>query len=86
MEGALVMLVLLVGAVGVGWYWMKYKLPQEKAAQEFQREVERAENKVKVSDPISRRDIELLEKAQSMYANDAISLRRRQVEQGRTPD
>ena len=82
MQEALIYIVLLAVAAGAGWYWFKYKLPQEKAAKEaearFWMAVERAETKVKVSDPIDRADIELLERAHSRYFNDAVALRRQQ--------
>ncbi len=94
MQDVLFLLVLLLGAAGVGWYFVGYKMPKEKAQKRasamrraiHRRKVQLAENKVKVSDPITRRDIELLENAGSIYANDAQALRRRQVDTGRAPD
>ena len=87
MEEALFIVLLLAAAVGAGWYWLKYKLPREKAAQQeaerLKVEVARAENKVRVSDIIDRHDIEVLEQGESTYLNEAIALRREQESQRR---
>ena len=48
-------------------------------------ELRQAENKVKVSDPILRRDIDILERYGSDLLQDAIELRRAQILAGRTP-
>ena len=49
-------------------------------------ELRQAENKVKVSDPILRRDIDILERYGSDLLQDAIELRRAQILQGGHPD
>ncbi len=49
-------------------------------------ELRQAENKVKVSDPILRRDIDILERYGSDLLQDAIELRRAQVLRGEDPD
>ena len=49
-------------------------------------ELRQAENKVKVSDPILRRDIDILERYGSDLLQDAIELRRAQILRGEHPD
>ena len=49
-------------------------------------ELRQAENKVKVSDPILRRDIDILERYGSDMLQDAIELRRAQILRGEHPD
>ncbi len=49
-------------------------------------ELRQAEKKVKVSDPITRRDIDALERFGSDLLQDAIELRRAQILQGDHPD
>lgn len=49
-------------------------------------ELRQAENKVKVSDPILRRDIDILERYSSDLLQDAIELRRAQILRGDHPD
>ena len=49
-------------------------------------ELRRAENKVKVSAPILRGDIDVLERFGSDLLQDAIELRRAQILRGRHPD
>ena len=49
-------------------------------------ELRQAENKVKVSDPILRRDIDILERYNSDLLQDAIELRRAQILRGEHPD
>ena len=49
-------------------------------------EFRQAENKVKVSDPILRRDIDILERYGSDLLQDAIELRRAQILRGGHPD
>jgi hypothetical protein len=49
-------------------------------------ELRQAENKVKVSDPILRRDIDILERYGSDALQDAIELRRAQILRGDHPD
>ena len=49
-------------------------------------ELRQAESKVKVSDPILRRDIDILERYGSDLLQDAIELRRAQILRGEHPD
>ena len=49
-------------------------------------ELRQAENKVKVSDPILRGDIDILERYGSDLLQDAIELRRAQILRGDHPD
>ncbi len=49
-------------------------------------ELRQAENRVKVSDPILRRDIDILERYGSDLLQDAIELRRAQILSGGHPD
>ena len=49
-------------------------------------ELRQAESKVKVSDPILRRDIDILERHGSELLQDAIELRRAQILRGDHPD
>ena len=49
-------------------------------------ELSRAENKVKVSDPITRGDIDVLERWGSKLLEDAIELRRAQLQRGDHPE
>ena len=79
METAIMVLVVLVIAIGTVAYVSKVKAPQDKARR-------RAESKVKMSDPILRADIEILERSNSDLAGDAIALRRSQIAQGSHPD
>ena len=69
----------LASVVGVA-----YKETQLKA---LQRSLKRqAENKVKMSDPILRSDIQTLDVTNSDLLDEAIALRRAQIEQGRDPE
>ena len=49
-------------------------------------ELRQAENRVKVSDPILRRDIDIMERYGSDLLQDAIELRRAQILSGGDPD
>ncbi len=49
-------------------------------------ELRRAETKVKLSDPITRLDIDILERYGSDLLDDAIALRRAQLLRGEHPD
>lgn len=93
----LVIAALCVG--GYFYFKHKQKVDREEAAQEAARaraeyearqaraaaqaEQERVETKVERSDLISGADIDLLKKTRSRYFDDAIKLRRSQVEQAR---
>ena len=71
-------LAIVAAVIAAGYYVIKVQAPR-------QSEKRRAENKVKMSDPILRADIEVLERNNSDLLNDAIALRRAQIEQGRDP-
>ncbi len=74
----LLIVVVVAAIAGAGYYVFGIQAPKQTAKR-------RAENKVKMSDPILRGDIEILEKTDSDLLNDAIALRRAQIEQGRDP-
>ncbi len=90
MEVAIVMIVILALAGGVGFYYFKVQAPKEAQKQAHLRQLsierQRAENKVRMSDIILRADIEILQQTNSPMVNDAIALRRAQIEQGRNPE
>ena len=75
---------LFIGVVAVAvlvfaYYLFKVRTPHEGARQ-------RAENKVRISDPILRADIVLLARMNSQLLDDAIALYSAQIEHGRDPD
>ena len=72
-------LILLV--VGI-WYLTRKRRPSGEELMELSR----AENKVKVSDPITRGDIDVLERWNSKLLEDAIALRRDQLQRGDHPE
>ena len=76
---------VVAAAIAVGYFVVKAKLTQGRNERELEAQRRRAENKVRMSDPILRADIEILEQTYSEYLNDAIALRRAQIEQGRDP-
>ena len=65
----------LVIVVVVGFYALRTM--RARAQQQIAKR--RAENKVRMSDPILRSDIKILEKTNSVFLSDAIALRRAQV-------
>ncbi len=78
--------LIMVAVVAAGWFYVtKIKLPRDKALRELEDARSRAESKVKMSDPILRADIEVLERSGSLYAEEAIHLRRQQIERGLQP-
>ena len=75
---------LFIGVVAVAvlvfaYYLFKVRTPHEGARQ-------RAENKVRMSDPILRDDIVILARTNSQLLDDAIALWCAQIELGRDPD
>lgn len=78
MTEVLLIVVVVAAVAGAGYYVFGVQGPKKIAKR-------RAENKVKMSDPILRGDIEILEQTNSDLLNDAIALRRAQIEQGRDP-
>ncbi|MYC30206.1 MAG: hypothetical protein F4X65_08970 [Chloroflexi bacterium] len=80
-------MVLVVAAalvlVILGIWWVTRK---RGPTGEERMELSRAENKVKVSDPITRGDIDVLERWGSKLLEDAIELRRAQLQRGDHPE
>ena len=77
----LVIAVLALVIIGVWWLTRK----RGPSGQE-RMELSHAENKVKVSDPITRGDIDVLERWGSKLLEDAIALRRAQLQRGDHPE
>ena len=80
----MVMLVLAaLGLIAFGIWWLTRK--RRPTGPELM-ELSRAEAKVKVSDPITRGDIDVLERWGSDLLEDAIALRRSQLQRGDHPE
>ena len=77
----LVLAALALVALGIWWLTRK----RRPSGQELM-ELSRAEAKVKVSDPITRGDIDVLERWGSDLLDDAIALRRAQLQRGDHPE
>ena len=78
---------LVVVAVAALAFWLLFvKGNSRRAAGRDLMELRQAENKVKVSDPILRGDIDILERYGSDMLQDAIELRRAQILRGEHPD
>ena len=82
----LIWVVILAGAGAVGYYWLKAKAKEKRQAEDDNLMRQRVERKVKMSDPILRGDIEVLEETGSLMVDDAIALRRQQMLEGRHPE
>ena len=67
--------LLTAALIVLMYYLFVVRAPRQWAKQ-------RAENKVRLSDPIGRDDIEILERMKSPLLDDAVALRRSQSEQG----
>ena len=78
-------LVVVVG-FALAFWWLFVKGNTSRARGSDLMELRQAENKVKVSDPILRRDIDILERYGSDLLQDAIELRRAQILRGEHPD
>ena len=78
-------LVIVVG-FALAFWWLFVKGNTGRARGSDLMELRQAENKVKVSDPILRRDIDILERYGSELLQDAIELRRAQILRGEHPD
>ena len=78
-------LVVVVG-FALAFWWLFVKGNTSRARGSDLMELRQAENKVKVSDPILRRDIDILERYGSDLLQDAIELRRAQILRGDHPD
>ena len=72
--------LLLIG-FGIWWFTRKRRPSGEELM-----ELSRAENKVNVSDPITRGDIDVLKRWDSKLLEDAIALRRAQLQRGGHPE
>ena len=77
-------LVVVVG-FALAFWWLFVKGNTGRARGSDLMELRQAENKVKVSDPILRRDIDILERYGSDLLQDAIELRRAQILRGEHP-
>ena len=77
----LVVAALVLIAFGIWWLTRRRRPSGEELM-----ELSRAENKVKVSDPITRGDIDVLERWGSKLLEDAIELRRAQLQRGDHPE
>lgn len=78
--------LVVVVACAVAFWWLFVKGNKRRARGSDLMELRQAENKVKVSDPILRRDIDILERYGSDVLQDAIELRRAQLLRGDHPD
>ncbi len=78
-------LIVVVG-FALAFWWLFVKGNTGRARGSDLMELRQAENKVKVSDPILRRDIDILERYGSDLLQDAIELRRAQILRGEHPD
>ena len=81
----LVGLVVIVG-FALAFWWLFSRGNNRQASGSDLTELRQAESKVKVSDPILRRDIDILERYGSDLLQDAIELRRAQILRGDHPD
>ncbi len=78
--------LVIVIAFGLAFWLLFFKGNRRRASGSDLTELRQAENKVKVSDPILRRDIDILERYGSDALQDAIELRRAQILRGDHPD
>ena len=77
--------LVVVVAFALAFWWLFVKGNANRARGSDLMELRQAENKVKVSDPILRRDIDILERYGSDLLQDAIELRRAPNTAGRPP-
>lgn len=85
MEILIAVLVIAALCVG-GYFYFKHKQKVGREEADLEARQARAEDKVEMSDPITRTDIAILRETGSDYLDQAIALRRRQVDQGRSED
>ena len=78
--------LVVVAAIALAVWWFFVRGNDRRARGSDLMELRQAENKVKVSDPILRRDIDILERYGSDLLQDAIELRRAQILRGEHPD
>ena len=80
------LVVVVIVAIALALWWLFIRGNNRRARGSDLVELRQAENKVKVSDPILRRDIDILERYGSDLLQDAIELRRAQILRGEHPD
>ena len=78
--------LVVVAAIAFALWWFFVRGNNRRATGSDLTELRQAESKVKVSDPILRRDIDILERYGSDLLQDAIELRRAQILRGDHPD
>ena len=78
--------MILSAAIVLTLWWLFSNRNAPNARGRDLTELRQAENKVKVSDPIPRRDIDILERYGSGLLQEAIELRRGQILRGEHPD
>ena len=78
-------LFIIVMLAFVIWWFARPRKPSRASGNDLV-ELRQAENKVKLSDPILRRDIDVLERFGSNLLQDAIELRRAQILRGEHPE
>lgn len=78
--------LIFVAAVVLALWWLFGRGDDRRVRGRDLTELRQAENKVKLSDPILRRDIDILERFGSDLLQDAIELRRAQILRGEHPD
>ena len=78
--------LVVVAAFALAFWWLFNGRNTRSARGSDLMELRQAENKVKVSDPILRGDIDILERYGSDLLQDAIELRRAQILRGGHPD
>ena len=78
--------LVVIVAFALAFWWLFSGRNTRRARGSDLMEFRQAENKVKVSDPILRRDIDILERYGSDLLQDAIELRRAQILRGGHPD
>ena len=81
----LIGLAIVIALALALWLWFRQGNTSRATGSDLT-ELRQAENKVKVSDPILRRDIDILERFGSDLLQDAIELRRAQILRGEHPD
>ncbi len=79
-------LAVLVAFAVAFWFLFGGGKSKRRATGNDLMELRRAETKVKLSDPITRLDIDILERYGSDLLDDAIALRRAQLLRGEHPD
>ena len=78
--------LIVVGAIAFALWWFFGRGNNQRAQGSDMMELRQAENKVKVSDPILRRDIDILDRYGSDLLQEAIELRHAQLLKGDHPE